>query len=628
MDSIITTLPFLTFLLCAYSVTPYFKCTRTGLAIAGLVVLLYVALTTELLSIFSALNQLSVTSVWILGFIASGFIASKVNSNFSTKDFKLEYQWFAFIIPISLILTLLVAINAPPNTWDGMTYHMSRIVHWIDNGSISYYYTQIPRQNYMPPLCEEAIMHLQLLSQSDHYANLVAWSYFCLCIVLVSLITQALKLGSEWEMVAAVLASTLPMAIFQATGCKNDTTLSFLILLFILSLIQLRITWNVRHSIIAGICLGLGLYCKGTFLFIGGACGLSFVIIELLPDFRSNPILSSAKHLIIILILGLFISSPYWVREFKTGFVGLTYESSVQHNNDKSVIGFASNTLRSAAVHLSLPNNAWNQGLYKLVQIVLGSHLDDPRTTFPNYRYLAYYWPHEDHAGNSVHFILISVSVFSLVIAYKRLKANELLIVLALIISVIGFSFMLKWQPWVSRLHTPLFLIGIPLGALVLSKISNSLPQKINALSSCLIHSVLILSTVSALPALFTNFSRPLISGASQSILQQTRSNMYFTNRPELMQDYFAIDRILRSNNLGKVSVGFLCGNDDWEYPLLALSGASAGSNHAAYTLHHVQSTVPESIIIGLGEARSKIQNNAHVRVVYRGTYASLYTSK
>jgi hypothetical protein len=194
-------------------------------------------------------------------------------------------------------------------------------------------------------------------------------------------------------------------------------------------------------------------------------------------------------------------------------------------------------------------------------------------------------------------------------------------------ISVIGFSFMLKWQPWVSRLHTPLFLIGIPLGALVLSKISDSLPQ-INALSSGLIHSVLILTTLSALPALFTNFSRPLITGVSQSILQQTRSNMYFTNRPELMQDYFTIDRILKSNNLGSVSVGFLCANDDWEYPLLALSGASAGSSHAAYKLHHVQPTIPESIIVGLGEARSKIQNNAHVRVVYRGTYASLYTSK
>jgi len=187
---------------------------------------------------------------------------------------------------------------------------------------------------------------------------------------------------------------------------------------------------------------------------------------------------------------------------------------------------------------------------------------------------------------------------------------------------------MLKWQPWVSRLHTPLFLIGIPVGALVLSKISDLLPQKINALSSGLIHIVIVLITLSALPALFTNFSRPLITEASQSILQQTRLNMYFTNRPELMQDYFSIDRILRSNNLDSVSVGLLCGNDDWEYPLLALSGASAGSSNAAYKLHHVQPTIPESIIVGLGEARSKIQSNTQVRVVYRGTYASLYTSK
>ena len=560
--------------------------------------------------------------------MASGFVASKFKLNFGRKYIKLEYHWFALIIPISLLLTLLVALNSPPNTWDGMTYHMSRIVHWIDNGKISYYYTQIPRQNYMHPLCEEAIMHLQLLSQSDLYANLVAWSYFGLCIVLVSLITQAFKLGSKWETVSAVLASTLPMAIFQATGCKNDTTLSFLILLFILSLIQLRITWNVCYSIIAGICLGLGLYCKGTFLFIGGACGLSFVIIELLPDFRSNPILSSAKHLIIILILGLFISSPYWVREFKTDFVGLAYESSVQNNNDKSVIGFASNTLRSAAVHLSLPNDAWNQGLYKIVQTVLGSHLDDPRTTFPNYRYLAYYWPHEDHAGNPVHFILISISVLFLVITYKRLNANELLIVLALIISVIGFSLMLKWQPWVSRLHTPMFLIGIPLAVLVLSKISVSLNTKINALSSGLIYSVLILTTLSALPALLTNFSRPLITGASQSIWQQKRSELYFTNRPELMQDYLTIDKILRSSNLGSVSVGILCGNDDWEYPLLALSGALAGSSHAAYKLHQVQLERPESIIISLGDTSKILLKNPSLRIVYQGSYANLAIAK
>ena len=628
MNSIITTLPFLTFLLCAYSLTSYLECTRTGLAIAGIVVLLYVALTTELLSIFSAISQLSVTSVWILGFIASVFIASKVKSNFSPKYIRLECHWFAFIIPISLILTLLVALNSPPNTWDGMTYHMSRIVHWIDNGSISYYYTQIPRQNYMYPLCEEAIMHLQLLSQSDQYANLVAWSYFGLSIVLVSLITQAFKLGSKWETVSAVLASTLPMAIFQATGCKNDTTLSFLILLLILSLIHLRNTWSIRYSIIAGICLGLGLYCKGTFLFIGGACGLSFVIIELLPHFRSNQILSSAKHLIIILILGIFISSPYWVREFKTDFVGFTHESSIQHNYDKSVIGFASNTLRSAAVHLSLPNNAFNQGLYKVVQIVLGSHLNDPRTTYRDNPYQAYYRPHEDYAGNPVHFILISISILFLVITYKSLRVNQLLIIATLMISLIGFSFMLKWQPWVSRLHTPLFLIGIPLGTLVLSKISDSLPPKINTLSSGLIHGVLILTTLSALPALFTNYSRPLITGPTQSILQQERSKLYFTNRPELMQDYLTIDKILRSSNLGSISVGILCGEDGWEYPLLALSGASAGSSHAAYKLHHVQPTITESIIVGLGEARSKIQNNAHVRVVYRGNYASLYTSK
>ena len=476
----------------------------------------------------------------------------------------------------------------------------------------------------MPPLCEEAIMHLQILSQSDHYTNLISWSYFVLCIILVSLIARELNLGNKWEMFAAALAATLPMAIFQATGCKNDTVLSFLVLTFVLSLIRLRKGWNILYSFVAGIAIGLGIYCKGTFLLIGGSCGISIIIIELLPRYRSQSFIDTLKILSLTVAIGVLISLPYWIRELNTNFSGFKYESSIQNNEDKSIDGIIANTVRSAAIHLSLPINKWNASLYKAVNYILGAHLNDPRTTFPNYSYLTYYWPHEDHAGNPIHLIVIVISIIYLIIKLKYIEAIEALILLSLLISILGFNIMLKWQPWMSRLHTPLFFLGILLATIVLYDIS-----KLNIPSlSTLPHIILILASISAIPGLIYNYSRPLITSMNKSILEQDRIKMYFANRPEIMQDYLNIDNILRSSNVKKLSIGIVCGNDDWEYPLLVLSGATAGSEKAEYKLHQVQENISETILIGLGLRGKTLLEDHHLRLVYKGEYASLFQTK
>jgi hypothetical protein len=67
------------------------------------------------------------------------------------------------------------AVVAPPNTFDSMTYHMSRVMHWIQNGSLASYPTQIARQLYPPPGAELAILQFQILSGGDRFANLVQW---------------------------------------------------------------------------------------------------------------------------------------------------------------------------------------------------------------------------------------------------------------------------------------------------------------------------------------------------------------------------------------------------------------------------------------------------------------------
>ena len=54
---------------------------------------------------------------------------------------------------LSLLLGI-VALTAPPNTWDSMTYHMPRVEHWIENRNVEPYPTHILRQLSLGPGAE------------------------------------------------------------------------------------------------------------------------------------------------------------------------------------------------------------------------------------------------------------------------------------------------------------------------------------------------------------------------------------------------------------------------------------------------------------------------------------------
>ena len=98
-------------------------------------------------------------------------------------------------VAIIVILTGLTALIAPPNNWDSMTYHMSRVMHWIQNQSVSHYPTHILRQLHSNPWSEFAITHFQILTDGDYLANSVQWFSMVGCILGVTLIAE--KFGAN-----------------------------------------------------------------------------------------------------------------------------------------------------------------------------------------------------------------------------------------------------------------------------------------------------------------------------------------------------------------------------------------------------------------------------------------------
>ena len=139
---------------------------RSAFLKASLVHGLLIVVSTELLSAISAFQFNFVLGFWIAAFLSSTALLIKItntiqlkrhfadlfttlNRNFKAID-AIDRICLATVGAI-LALTLTTAIVAPPNNMDSMSYHMPRVMHWIQNASISHYPTNTLRQISFPP---------------------------------------------------------------------------------------------------------------------------------------------------------------------------------------------------------------------------------------------------------------------------------------------------------------------------------------------------------------------------------------------------------------------------------------------------------------------------------------------
>ena len=113
-----------------------------------------VLLITEVLSLWQAIESYTLAITWvviILWIVVSltwhrGKLSHLREIVSSRHPFSPSLQassaWIP-VVPILLIsvITLVIGLVSPPNNWDSMTYHMSRVEHWRTNGSVSHYPT-------------------------------------------------------------------------------------------------------------------------------------------------------------------------------------------------------------------------------------------------------------------------------------------------------------------------------------------------------------------------------------------------------------------------------------------------------------------------------------------------------
>lgn len=563
---------------------------RESIPLTALSLGILITVITELFSLYKFIDFISFVGIWLLvnAVLVLGYFRLKnraITTNYHDQfSFNLRTKSLIFFLLCSIAFIVamvgVIATISPPNNWDSMDYHMSRVVHWIHNHSIAHYPTSYTPQLYQNPWSEFVILHFQILSGGDYFANLVQWLSMIGCIIIVSLIAKQLGAKLRGQVFAAVVVTTIPMGILQASSTQNDYVLAFwLACLAYYTLLAAqagkKISWS--NYFFVGASVGLAILTKGTAYFYVFPF-LVWLCIAYIKRLRWQV----WQPALIIGCVSLSLNFGHYLRNYYL-FASLLGEPSIYKNEILGINVLISNILRNTALHLGTPFGFFNGNLNKLIQIIhifLGLDIADPRITFTKNFFVPGGWStigltgNENSAVNLFHTLLIILTI--VIFSYKSSLRKQRYIfayLVTVICTFLIFCYLVKWQAWHSRLHLPFFVLISPFVGLVLAEIKK---QKVAI-------ALIILLLFSSLTWVFFNRYRPIIG--SNSIFQTSRTEQYFSNRPYLKNTYIQAVEFLNANKCA--NVGLLLGNDPWEYPFWIL----AQQNEETIKFQHINVT-------------------------------------
>lgn len=545
---------------------------RLAFVKSSLIVSALAVIFTEILSFFRILTPAYVIMLWlvvsIIGLVTLIFLVKKNNYSFKNINFdkiivflKNESTTIKLIIFLILIIFLALfciafTIN---NNWDSYTYHLPRVEHWIQDKNVDFFPTNNIRQLYLAPFDEYFILNLKLLSESVLFINFVQFFSMINCLLLASLIAKSFGLSKRGQFISLILALTLPMGLLQSTTTQTDLVVSFFLLSFVyfsISIAKKKIL-RIENLIFLSLGLSLGILTKATFyIFAFPFCLLFGIYYIKLFKLKSFLILFS------VILAFLLLNFQFLNRNYvQFGSPMGPQKSSpfyLPNLNEKlGVKETLSNSAKNIGLHLATTNIFWNN---KIDQVVTKFHdfikfpLNSNKTSWHGMEYKTNFIIHHDITGNFFHIIILFISLVVIFIKFKTVPGLVKAYLFLIIFGFLFFAFLLKWQPWQTRLDLPMFFLIAPFSAYALSLIKQ---RKIA-------HIVCIF-------LLFTSIAMLFIYNPTKPILG--KNSIFLTDNSSYIFDYntaIKIESELEKNHIS--DVGLILDGDSWEWQYWLLS--------------------------------------------------------
>jgi 4-amino-4-deoxy-L-arabinose transferase-like glycosyltransferase len=211
------------------------------------------------------------------------------------------------VILFTTLISFFLSVYVPPNNWDSMAYHLSRVGYWLQHGSLHHYYTHKWTQNALPPNAEIVILWSVAFLKSDILANLVQWTAYWGIGLAIYLIAGILGHSHRTSLFASLIFLSLPMVVLQSSTTQNDLVVTLFALSFFYFFHSGLKQRNHKKLILSGAALGLAVGTKLTIFFMLPALGISSLF--LLKTFKEK--ISLYAHWCVFCIVGILVLGAY-----------------------------------------------------------------------------------------------------------------------------------------------------------------------------------------------------------------------------------------------------------------------------------------------------------------------------
>jgi hypothetical protein len=452
-----------------------------------------------------------------------------------------------------VIITLLGTLYSPSN-WDSMTYHLSRVVLWIQNGSVFPYSTNNFRQVQLTPGAEYLILIEQSFWLSDIFSNWIQLA--ALTVLGLGTYGWCLHWGiSRVTSLLIVLTSfSAPMIVLQAQTTQNDLTAAVPVFLLSVLVIHRLITQphdaftaplNQIERVALPVALAVGHLIKPTATLVSLPMALFFAaptMATLLKDRRK------ALHLVCMGLLAATAALPeVIIRKVAFGTISI---SSQHVRTDLYNIGEQSfNGVRHFADHL--PSSTITPVITRLAPLFGAT----PNIIVDTHQIFS---ANEDLTGNPSQATFYLIVLLLLILTPSRRA-----------VIVAGFA-MMSWfllhaivnnQPWMSRLQTPWFVMMAPACAFAAYSKPRALQVALWIAAMISVYDASLIVRAAWAEKVEYN-EGPLPFGRKE------RYHGYFLRRPTAEIPFSRVKRAISSCH----TLGYISGQDDYDYPIAWLT--------------------------------------------------------
>jgi hypothetical protein len=506
---------------------------RGSLVIAFLVLQMLVDLVTETTSIGHHFRFKGVTSAWLVIDVVLAVVAWR-----SAKP-----GWPRLLVDQIVALTrgtswwerILAAFAAAefaifvfigslywPTNGDSLVYHLARVAHWVQNGSVAQYAAHYTAQIELSPLHEYNMAQLHILTGTDRLDGFVQLTAAVICVIGASEVARLLGGARGVQVLAAALAASIPSLVLEATSTQNNDFAAATIV----GLLVLLLVWRPAGRFLPGaILIGGGLavaaMTKGTLLTLAATTGLTLVAAQVVSQVRLSGIrkvairvgVGSAAALVALIV----IAGPFFARNVQVfgSLTGPVTKTTVSKNLTAEAA--ASNVIRSTASNFQIGDGTGVEALISrtvlsgLKALYTPLHLDPRNANYllgresdafrggdftSNQRT-------EDVGANPWDVLGVGLSLLFLMVGVirgdRRLRL-PLLLAVGIALAYVFFTGTARWSVFAVRYQTPMIVAWCPLMALVLARARRTIQ----------VGAVLAL-VVLALPMLFDNVSRSVV---------------------------------------------------------------------------------------------------------------------